>query len=92
MVATDLLRASAFFYLAAEVGNYGTSTVFVMAFLIGSMTTLFDGALYSLIPSLVKRERMADANAFVAASLFYAVVARIWWHHGFGGQFRINSS
>ncbi|MCZ6738554.1 MAG: MFS transporter [Actinobacteria bacterium] len=68
MVATDLLRASAFFYLAAEVGNYGTSTVFVMAFLIGSMTTLFDGALYSLIPSLVKRERLADANAYVAAS------------------------
>jgi MFS family permease len=68
MVATDLLRASAFFYLAAEVGNYGTSTVFVMAFLIGSMTTLFDGALYSLIPSIVKRERLADANAYVAAS------------------------
>lgn len=68
MVATDLLRASAFFYLAAEVGNYGTSTVFVMAFLIGSMTTLFDGALYSLIPSIVRRERLADANAYVAAS------------------------
>jgi uncharacterized membrane protein len=31
-------------------------------------------------------------NAFVAASLYYAVVARIWWHHGFGGQLRINSS
>ena len=31
-------------------------------------------------------------NAFVAASLYYAVVARIWWHHGFGGQFRISSS
>ncbi|MEE9179050.1 MAG: MFS transporter [Acidimicrobiia bacterium] len=68
MVATDLLRASAFFYLAAEVGNYGTSTVFVMAFVIGSMTTLFDGALYSMIPSLVKKERLADANSFVAAS------------------------
>ncbi len=31
-------------------------------------------------------------NAFVAASLYYAVVARIWWHHGFSGQFRISSS
>jgi MFS family permease len=68
MVATDLLRASAFFYLAAEVGNYGISTVFVMAFVIGSMTTLFDGALYSMIPSLVKKERLSDANSFVAAS------------------------
>jgi MFS family permease len=68
MVATDLLRASAFFYLAAEVGNYGTATVFVMAFLIGSMTTLFDGALLSLIPSLVKKKRLPDANSYMAAS------------------------
>lgn len=68
MVATDLLRASAFFYLAATVGEYGTSTVFVMAFVIGSMTTLFDGALYAMIPSLVKKDRLSDANSFVAAS------------------------
>ena len=68
MVATDLVRASAFFYLAATVGVYGTTTVFVMAFLVGSMTTLFDGALYSVIPALVPRDRLADANSFVAAS------------------------
>ena len=68
MVATDLARASAFFYLAATVGEYGTTTVFVMAFLVGSMTTLFDGALYSVIPALVPRDRLADANSFVAAS------------------------
>ena len=68
MVATDLVRASAFFYLAATVGNYGTSTVFMMAFLVGSMTTLFDGAMYSVIPALVPKDRLVDANSFVAAS------------------------
>ena len=68
MIATDLLRACAFFYLAASVGNYGLNTVFVIAFLIGSMTTLFDGAMFSMIPSLVPEDRLADGNGFVAAS------------------------
>ncbi len=68
MIATDLLRASAFFYLAAGYGSYGIETVFLVAFLVGSMTTLFDGALYTMIPSLVGRRRLADANSFVAAS------------------------
>ncbi len=31
-------------------------------------------------------------NAFVVASAYYAVVARIWWHHGFVGRFEIRSS
>lgn len=69
MIATDLLRASAFFYLAATVGSFGVGTVFVMAFLIGSMTTLFDAALYAMIPALVPKDRLSDANSFVTASL-----------------------
>jgi predicted MFS family arabinose efflux permease len=69
MIATDLLRACAFFYLAAGVGSFGVGTVFVMAFLIGSMTTLFDAALYAMIPALVPKERLADANSYVTASL-----------------------
>jgi len=69
MIATDLLRACAFFYLAAEVGNYGVGTVFAMAFIVGSMTTLFDGALYAMIPSLVPKERLSDANSFITASI-----------------------
>lgn len=68
MVATDLIRASAFFYLVATYGSHGISTVFIVAFLVGSMTTFFDGALYALIPSIVPRRRLADANSFVAAS------------------------
>ncbi len=31
-------------------------------------------------------------NAFVTASAYYAVVARIWWHHGFVSRFEIRSS
>ena len=31
-------------------------------------------------------------NAFVVASAYYAVVARIWWHHGFSSQFSITSA
>ncbi len=69
MIATDLLRATAFFYLAAQVGSYGVGTVFVMAFLIGSMTTFFDGALYAIIPALVPKDRLADANSFVTVSI-----------------------
>ncbi len=68
MITADLVRASMFFYLAANFGNYGLSTVFVAAFLVGSMTTLFDGAMYSLIPALVPEEHLSDANSFVAAS------------------------
>jgi MFS family permease len=69
MVATDLLRASAFFYLAAEVGSYGMGVVFAMAFVLGSMTTLFDGALYSMIPAIVPKNRLSDANSWVTASI-----------------------
>ncbi len=69
MIATDLLRASAFFYLAAAYGSYGIGTVFLVAFIVGSMTTMFDGALFTMIPSLVGRRRLADANSFVSASI-----------------------
>jgi MFS family permease len=68
MVATDLLRASAFFYLAATIGDYRVGTVFVVAFLVGSMNTLFDGAMYAVIPALVPETRLAQANSLIAAS------------------------
>jgi len=69
MIATDLLRASAFFYLVAQYGTYDVGTVFIIAFIVGSMTTLFDGALYAMIPALVPEKRYSDANAFVTASI-----------------------
>ncbi len=69
MIATNLVRASAFFYLAGSIGNFGLRTVFVVAFLIGSMSTMFDGALYAMIPRIVRKERLADANSLVSVSL-----------------------
>ncbi len=69
MIATDLLRACAFFYLAAGIDSYGVGTVFAMAFIVGSMTTLFDASLYAVIPSLVPKERLSDANSFITASI-----------------------
>lgn len=69
MVAADLLRASAFFYLAATTDTIGVGAVFVIAFLVGSMTTLFDAALYAMIPALVPKDRYSDANSFVTASI-----------------------
>ncbi len=69
MIVTNLLRACALFYLAAEVGSYGIGTVFAMAFVIGSFTTLFDSAVYTMIPSLVPKDRLSDANSFVAVSV-----------------------
>ncbi len=68
MIAADLARASAFFYLAANIGNFGTPTVFVMAFLVGSMTTFFDSAMFALIPSIVSKDQLNDGNGLVAAS------------------------
>lgn len=31
-------------------------------------------------------------NAFVVISAYYAVLGRIWWHHGFASKFSITSS
>ncbi len=69
MVAADLLRACAFFYLAAGVDEYGIGTLFAIAFIVGSMTTVFDGAMYALLPALVPKERLSDANSYVTASI-----------------------
>lgn len=69
MVATDLIRACAFFYLAAQFPNFGVGSVFAVAFIVGSMTTLFDGALYAMIPALVPERRLSEANSFVTASI-----------------------
>lgn len=69
MIATDLLRAGAFFFLAATADTIGVGTVFAVAFIVGSMTTLFDASLYAMIPALVPKDRLSDANSFVTASI-----------------------
>ncbi len=31
-------------------------------------------------------------NAFIVVSAYYAIIARVWWHHGFPGHFDSTSS
>ncbi len=69
LVGTALIRAVAFFLLSANVGSFGIGTVFAAAFLLGSMSTMFDGALYSMVPSIVRKDRLADANSLISVSI-----------------------
>ncbi len=68
MISADLVRACAFFYLAADIDNYGIGTVFAFALLVGSMTTMFDGAMSALLPSIVRENQLAQANGLISAS------------------------
>ena len=75
MIAADLARAAAFFYLTwvaamdpAAGSREGLVAVFAVAFVVGSFTTLFEGALYTLLPALVPERGLARANGRIAAS------------------------
>ncbi len=75
MVTSDIARAAAFGALAlASTGDYLSHPnrllvlVFASAFIVGSFTTLFSSALYTLVPRLVNPEKLAAANARIAAS------------------------
>lgn len=71
IVATHLIRASVFFYLSATAasGSLQVGTVFALAFVIGSMSTMFDGALYALLPNLVRRDQLPRANSLITATI-----------------------
>lgn len=68
MIVSDLVRAGAFFYLAATVGTYGLSTIFAMSFLVGSFAAVYENSLFAIIPALVSRENLSRANGLVAAT------------------------
>ncbi len=75
MIVTDLLRAAAFGYLAfmasdpaPEGSGQGLMAVFAVAFAAGTFASFFNGALYSAVPRLVAADRLADANARLAAT------------------------
>lgn len=71
IVATHLIRASVFFYLAAtaESGSLEIGTILALAFVIGSMSTMFDGALYALLPNLVRKDQLPRANSLITATI-----------------------
>lgn len=69
IIATHLIRASVFFYLSATVGDIGVGQVFALAFVLGSMSTMFDGALYALLPSIVRKDQLPRANSLITATI-----------------------
>lgn len=68
MIVADMVRAAAFFYLAANVDTVGLGTVFATSFLVGSFSAVYENALFSIIPSLVSPDKLAAANGRVAAT------------------------
>jgi len=75
MIFADIARAVAFGYLALiafggpeQNSGEGIGVIFVMAFVIGSFTSLYTSGLYTLIPSLVDRPRLAVANSRMTAT------------------------
>lgn len=75
MIASDLVRAAAFVGVAiigatdpAPGSRTGLTAVFLVALLIGTFTSLFEGALFTILPSLVPDRDLARANGRLAAT------------------------
>lgn len=70
LVTVDLLRAAVFVVLALAAAN-GAGTrwlVFGVAFVIGTMSVFFDSGLQALMPSVVDKDMLIDANAHLAVA------------------------
>ena len=70
LVAVDLLRAAVFVVLALAAAN-GAGTrwlVFGVAFVIGTMSVFFDSGFQALMPSVVDKDMLIDANAHLAVA------------------------
>jgi Na+/melibiose symporter-like transporter len=75
MIGSDLVRAAAFAGLAiigatdpAPGSGNGLTAVFLVALVVGTFTTLFEGALFTILPSLVHDRDLARANGRLAAT------------------------
>lgn len=71
IITTHLVRASVFFYLSA-VANRDTlevPTIMALAFVIGTMSTMFEGALYAVLPNVVKKSQLPRANSLITATI-----------------------
>lgn len=72
MILADVARAAAFFYLAAFSGNgLGPDdlvNVYAVAFLVGSFSAVFENALFAILPAIVTKEQLAQANGRIAAT------------------------
>ncbi|MFC3898205.1 MFS transporter [Lentzea rhizosphaerae] len=70
LIVTSLLRAPLVLSvpLAAALGWMSVSQLYLVAFLLGTLTVLSDVASLSIMPSLVPREQLTDANAKLEAA------------------------
>lgn len=70
MVRVDLVRAAllAVVPLAALLGVLHMEVLYVVAFLVGVATLLFDVAYQSFLPSVVRRDQLTDGNAKLETS------------------------
>src|SRR5690606_30731534 len=70
IIATHLIRAAVFFYLSATASaeTLEVGTILALAFVIGTMSTMFDGALYALLPNIVKKKDLPRANSLITAT------------------------
>jgi MFS family permease len=77
MVATDIGRAAVLLVIpvAAWVDRLSIGALYAVAFLVGVLTVFFDVAYASYVPSLVRRERLVEANSKLQASASVAQVA-----------------
>ena len=68
LIASDLLRAAAFFLLAlgAATDTALPWMVFLAAFLVGSLATFFNSGLEALLPSVIPEEHLVMVNSHLA--------------------------
>jgi DHA3 family macrolide efflux protein-like MFS transporter len=81
MILADLIRAGSLAILAAVLSFRGFDLVLIIAvsFILGSFSTLFYPAERALMPTLITREEVQDANGLVMVtnSVFQAVASGI---------------
>ena len=77
MLITDLGRALTLLAIpvASWLDRFSVPLLIVVSLLVGAQTVLFNAAYVSILPSLVRRDQLADANGKLYASMSVAQVA-----------------
>ncbi|HLT95254.1 MAG TPA: MFS transporter [Acidimicrobiia bacterium] len=68
MIVSNVVRALAFFYLAATFGTFTLGRVFAVAFVVGTFSAVYENALFAIIPALVPSKDLARANGRIAST------------------------
>jgi MFS family permease len=68
MIVSDIVRASAFFYLASSTDVITLEWIFAASFLVGSFSAVYENSLYAILPAIVSRDQLARANGLIAAT------------------------